>query len=297
MRGRRGMGKRSLGILCILLAALCWGFLPLLTRSLSALGISPAASATMRALVAAVILVILGCAKKDSLRFSSSKMLIYMAVMGIFTTAGMYLFYMSAVDLLSTAMASMLLYTAPAFVILLSRIFYKEPITGKKLLCLILTLAGSALVVRIYDPASLFVNAAGIALGLASGVCYSLVTVMGRKALLYCSSTAVATWPVISGTLILVCITPPWQIDMSSPVLIVLYLLLGLIGSVLPLLLYNKGLALGVEGGQAGILATIEPVVATLTGVVAFGDVLEGLQIAGIASVLAGAALISFRKK
>lgn len=291
------MGKRSLGILCILLAALCWGFLPLLTRSLSALGISPAASATMRALVAAVILVILGCAKKDSLRFSSSKMLLYMAVMGIFTTAGMYLFYMSAVDLLSTAMASMLLYTAPAFVILLSRIFYKEPITGKKLLCLILTLAGSALVVRIYDPASLFVNAAGIALGLASGVCYSLVTVMGRKALLYCSSTAVATWPVISGTLILVCITPPWQIDMSSPVLIVLYLLLGLIGSVLPLLLYNKGLALGVEGGQAGILATIEPVVATLTGVVAFGDVLEGLQIAGIASVLAGAALISFRKK
>lgn len=291
------MGKRSLGILCILLAALCWGFLPLLTRSLSALGISPAASATMRALVAAVILVILGCAKKDSLRFSSSKMLIYMAVMGIFTTAGMYLFYMSAVDLLSTAMASMLLYTAPAFVILLSRIFYKEPITGKKLLCLILTLAGSALVVRIYDPTSLFVNAAGIALGLASGVCYSLVTVMGRKALLYCSSTAVATWPVISGTLILVCITPPWQIDMSSPVLIVLYLLLGLIGSVLPLLLYNKGLALGVEGGQAGILATIEPVVATLTGVVAFGDVLEGLQIAGIASVLAGAALISFRKK
>ena len=291
------MGKRSLGILCILLAALCWGFLPLLTLSLSALGISPAASATMRALVAAVILVILGCAKKDSLRFSSSKMLIYMAVMGIFTTAGMYLFYMSAVDLLSTAMASMLLYTAPAFVILLSRIFYKEPITGKKLLCLILTLAGSALVVRIYDPASLFVNAAGIALGLASGVCYSLVTVMGRKALLYCSSTAVATWPVISGTLILVCITPPWQIDMSSPVLIVLYLLLGLIGSVLPLLLYNKGLALGVEGGQAGILATIEPVVATLTGVVAFGDVLEGLQIAGIASVLAGAALISFSKK
>lgn len=291
------MGKRSLGILCILLAALCWGFLPLLTRSLSALGISPAASATMRALVAAVILVILGCAKKDSLRFSSSKMLLYMAVMGIFTTAGMYLFYMSAVDLLSTAMASMLLYTAPAFVILLSRIFYQEPITGKKLLCLILTLAGSALVVRIYDPASLFVNAAGIALGLASGVCYSLVTVMGRKALLYCSSTAVATWPVISGTLILVCITPPWQIDMSSPVLIVLYLLLGLIGSVLPLLLYNKGLALGVEGGQAGILATIEPVVATLTGVVAFGDVLEGLQIAGIVSVLAGAALISFSKK
>lgn len=291
------MGKRSLGILCILFAALCWGFLPLLTRSLSALGISPAASATMRALVAAVMLVILGCAKKDSLRFSSSKMLIYMAVMGIFTTAGMYLFYMSAVDLLSTAMASMLLYTAPAFVILLSRIFYQEPITGKKLLCLILTLAGSALVVRIYDPASLFVNAAGIALGLASGVCYSLITVMGRKALLYCSSTAVATWPVISGTLILVCITPPWQIDMSSPVLIVLYLLLGLIGSVLPLLLYNKGLALGVEGGQAGILATIEPVVATLTGVLAFGDVLEGLQIVGIVSVLAGAALISFSKK
>ena len=291
------MGKRSLGILCILFAALCWGFLPLLTRSLSALGISPAASATMRALVAAVMLVILGCAKKDSLRFSSSKMLLYMAVMGIFTTAGMYLFYMSAVDLLSTAMASMLLYTAPAFVILLSRIFYQEPITGKKLLCLILTLAGSALVVRIYDPASLFINAAGIALGLASGVCYSLVTVMGRKALLHCSPTAVATWPVISGTLILMCITPPWQIEMSSPALVVLYLLLGLIGSVLPLLLYNKGLALGVEGGQAGILATIEPVVATLTGVLAFGDVLEGLQIVGIVSVLAGAALISFSKK
>ena len=273
------------------------GLLPLLTRSLSALGSArrfrndacpcrggDSCDPRLR--------------KKDSLRFSSSKMLLYMAVMGILPPQGCIFLYVGCRFAVHCNGVNAFIHTAPAFVILLSRIFYKEPITGKKLLCLILTLAGSALVVRIYDPASLFVNAAGIALGLASGVCYSLVTVMGRKALLYCSSTAVATlachlrhadsrvhYASLADRHVFSCA------HRSLPAAGTDRLRASLCCCTI------RGFALGVEGGQAGILATIEPVVATLTGVVAFGDVLEGLQIAGIASVLAGAALIRLQEK
>lgn len=290
------MNNRTKGIICILAAALSWGFLPFFTRNLSALGADPVVSATMRAAVAAVILAIIGVAR-GTLKNPGRKMLAYFVLMGLFTTVGMYLFYMKAIDVMSTAMAAVLLYTGPAFVILFSRIIYKERITPKKLACLLLTFFGCALVVRAYDVSSLSGNLGGIALGLGAGICYSMVTVMGRRALLSCNSGAVSTWPVIFGAVVLLAVTPPWTIDFSSPERDLLFLLIGMTGSVLPLLLYNKGLSLGIEGGNASILATIEPVVATLTGVAAFGDSLEPLQIAGMLLVLSGGFIISYNIK
>jgi drug/metabolite transporter (DMT)-like permease len=55
---------------------------------------------------------------------------------------------------------------------------------------------------------------------------------------------------------------------------------------VIPYITYNFGLA-GVETGKAAIIASIEPVVATLIGVFVFHEKLTTGNILGIALVLA----------
>lgn len=62
---------------------------------------------------------------------------------------------------------------------------------------------------------------------------------------------------------------------------------LVVLSTALPYLLYTWGLA-RVEAGKASILACVEPVVAALAGVLAFGEPMSVLTAAGIALVLAG---------
>ena len=70
---------------------------------------------------------------------------------------------------------------------------------------------------------------------------------------------------------------------------------LGLFPTVLAYLLYTKGLE-EVESSRASIVATVEPVVGTLVGVLFFKEMLSGWQLAGVLLVLAAAVLIQERK-
>ena len=57
--------------------------------------------------------------------------------------------------------------------------------------------------------------------------------------------------------------------------------------TVLPYILYTAGLA-KVEAGKASIMASLEPVVAALTGVVLFSEPMGMQTLLGILCVLAG---------
>ena len=56
---------------------------------------------------------------------------------------------------------------------------------------------------------------------------------------------------------------------------------------MLPYILYTRGLS-QVESGKASIMASLEPVVASMAGVMVFGEPLSLLTMAGILCVLAG---------
>ena len=90
--------------------------------------------------------------------------------------------YMTAIEHLSIAMAAILLYTSPAFVILINRVVYKEPITRVKLLAVLCTFGGCLLVLQAYHVEILAHNLPWVGVGLAAGVCFSMTTVGGETA-------------------------------------------------------------------------------------------------------------------
>ena len=68
--------------------------------------------------------------------------------------------------------------------------------------------------------------------------------------------------------------------------------LTALVTAVVPFLAYTLGLRT-VEASRAGILATIEPLVATLIGIIVFSEQLTWLSGLGIVLILAAVVLLN----
>ena len=197
--------------------------------------------------------------------------------------------YFSCQKLCSLAAASILLYTAPSFVVLLSAVLWKEPVTRKKLLALFLTLAGCACVCGVFSG-GLSVTVPGILLGLGSGFFYALYSVFGRYALAHYPPLTVTVWTFLfagPASLVLLCPAELAGAFAGNPGLWGTALALAAFSTAAPYVLYTWGLA-RMEPGRASILASLEPVAATLTGVLAFGEPLGPLTVLGILCVLAG---------
>jgi drug/metabolite transporter (DMT)-like permease len=207
--------------------------------------------------------------------------------------------YFRLITVSSLSVAAVMLYTAPAFVMGLSALLFKEKITKMKIFAVILTVVGCAFVTGIVgSPVKLSLEA--ILLGLGAGVGYALYSIFSRYALLrgYHNFTivlytfiftAAAVIPLSDmGKLASVVTKSPGMAGFSA--------LCGIVTTVFPYIVYNFGLT-AVENGKAAIAASVEPVVATLIGVFIFRETMTAGNLAGIFMVLAAIVLANRREK
>lgn len=219
--------------------------------------------------------------------------------------------YFRNVEESSAAVASILMYTSPIFVTLLSAVFFKEKITKTKLLALLLAIVGCALVsgvagsIELASPFSITggignTTPLGIALGLGSGIGYALYSIFGRFALNKGYSPFMVTAMTFTfacvGVLPFINITQLCERLISEPGYIILALAMGLFGSCTPFALYTVGLK-HMEAGKAAILATLEPIVTALVGTFLYKEPIDLFIIIGIFMVLVAGILCSQTKK
>lgn len=283
------------GVACIVLAAFCWGLFPSCSRVLYAMGVPVIQVVAARALIAGAVYFVLGLVH-GTFRNIGGRGLLFFFGYGMAAIFSTYLFYALAIQRLSSAVAAILLYTAPAFVIVFSRIFYREPITKAKVVSLVFTGLGGILVVRAYDLSSLKVGGLGILFGVLAGLGYSMLTVIGRIGLRKYSAQANTYLPTMLTAAVFLFTVPSWEIKPIGTAGLLCMLGVGVLGSVLPYLFYMKGLSYGIPGTNAALLANVEPLVATICGVVLFKDMLEWPQLAGMILVLTGAVLPNIRR-
>lgn len=285
--------SNTMGTIYVTIAAVSWGIFPCFNRTLASMGIPPLASTAIRAMIAAVIYIIWGLSKGAFGTFSIKCIPFYLFY-GIIAIVGTtYLYAHAQVTLNSSSMAAVLLYTAPAFVIIFNRILYKEPVTKLKLTALLLTFAGCFLVSEGYDVSNLKLNGFGLAIGLLSGLSYSMLTVIGKTAVKKYHPDLNSFMPTIMAAIVFGCMVPPWTVPVPDLSVIILYFLLSLTGTVIPYVFYTKGLSTGMDGGKAILIANTEPIVASVLGVVVFGDAINIIQILGIILTLTGAGIAS----
>ena len=284
----------SFSPLYILIAGALWGSMGLFVRRLGDAGCSSAEIVQLRCIVTTVFLFFY-LAVRDRRLFSVRLRDLWCFLgTGLLSIVFFNLCYFTTIELTSLSVAAVLLYTAPAFVIVLSALLFQEKITQKKVLSLILTFGGCICVSGLLrGGASMTLQ--GFLTGLGAGVGYALYSIFGRYALDrgYTSLTisfytflfaVVGTMPFVSWENIRHAVT-------ASPQQTAFIAVFGIVTTVLPYILYTQGLQ-GVENGRASILASIEPVVATLLGFLVFHEILHPDEIAGILLIL-GAIMIS----
>ncbi len=271
----------------ILAAAALWGIIGVWNRRLMAGGLSPYSIVVVRNCGGLVLLLAVMALRDRSVFRVERQHLKYFFGTGVVSVVLFTVCYFSCQEICSLAVASILLYTAPAIVVVLPALLWREPVTKKKLLALGLTLVGCALVCGVFSG-SLTVTGGGIALGLGAGFFYALYSIFGRYALAHYGPMTVTVWTfVFAGAASLVLVRPAELAALAQPSMALTAVGLVVCSTVLPYILYTRGLA-RVEAGKASILASLEPVVASVAGVVLFGEPMSPLTAAGIVCVLAG---------
>ena len=272
----------------ILAAAVLWGMIGLWNRELMAGGFTPTDIVVVRNFGGMLLLSAVFLVRDRGVFRVRREHLKYFFGTGVVSVLLFTVCYFSCQRICSLAAASILLYTAPSFVVVLSALLWHEPVTKRKLLALGLTLLGCALVCGVF-AGEVKVTAWGVVLGLGSGFFYALYSVFGRYALAHYGPMTVTVWTFLfAGPASLVLLRPGrMAASLQSPRQWLLCLGLVVFSTAAPYILYTRGLA-RVESGRASIMASLEPVAATLVGVLVFGEPLSPAAIAGILCVLAG---------
>ena len=164
-------------------------------------GLSPQETAFWRAIFGAFFFW-LHAAPKGLFRVSARTALIF-AAFGCVGVSGFFSSYFLAVDKAGAALAAVLLYTAPAWVALLSRLLFRETFTVPKLLALSLAIAGAALACMSGGGLPQGASFLGIAAGLAAGFCYSLHYIFGAHYLKQYPLFTLYCWCLPAGALFL----------------------------------------------------------------------------------------------
>ena len=279
--------KKYASCACILAAAACWGCIGLFNRPLLNAGIAPENLVVIRNVGGfAVLAVILLFADRSVFHVKPKHLPIFFGT-GVISVVLFTLCYFNAQKLCSLSVSAILLYTAPAMVVLMSAIVFREKITGKKFLALALALLGCALVTGVFTG-GLSLTAKGLLFGLGSAFFYALYSIFAPFGLRHYSPLAVVFWTFVFAALGAL-FAAGWGnlvTVLSVPQNALLAAGLVLLSTVAPYILYTRSLA-NVESGKASIMASIEPVVASLVGTLVFGEPFGMTALLGLACILA----------
>lgn len=285
-------------ILSVLGAGICWGFMGFFTRNLGNYGIDTEGAIILRCGIAAVaflIAILITDPSQLKIRFKDIWCFIGSGLLSLlfFTFC-----YFNAISMMNLSTAAILLYIAPAVVTLVSAVLFKEKITPVKAVAVVLSFAGCCLVSGVIGGLAITVK--GLLFGIGSGVGYAFYTIFSRFALergyksntinlyscLLASVGASVIWSPVQ------CVTSMF----SSVSALIWCVLAGIITCFVPYLLYTYSLT-GLENGKASVIASVEPVVASLVGIFVFKEKIDLWSFLGIVLVLTAIIMLNIKKK
>jgi len=290
---------RSVGPFLIILAGIFWGSMGIFVRRLGTYGFSSVQIVTIRLTLAALFFsLFLLCKDRSGFKIRARDIPLFLGL-GLGSILFFTVCYFSAIAIMSLSTAAILLYTSPIWIMLMSAVFFHEKMTGRKLIALALAFGGCVLVSGISGEG---ISLAGLLLGLGSGIGYGLYSILGTVALRRYSPYTVTTYTFLlasAGSWIICRPAEMMGIFAKSENLVGLLgfcVLTALVTAFIPFLSYTLGLRT-VEASKAGIMATIEPMVATIVGIVWFSEPLTFLSGIGVLLILAATVILSLKEK
>lgn len=276
----------------VAMAALCWGLSGGIGGILTGRGWDPVVVSFYRGVIG--LLFVLGwlALRPRGSGLASRRLWFWSAIAGV-GVAGNFTFYFISIANGSVAVAATLMYCAPVFVYLVSFTLKLERPTLPKWVAIAMVMLGIVLLTGIYEIGSGDVTPIAAGAGLLSGLSYA-VFIFGFKyaaphgspqailVIAFAVLAAILIWLGDADQAVAVLKTPSWP----------LFMFLGVFGAGLSFFFYIVGLK-HTAPAVASIVAMIEPVTASLFGVVVLNESLAMLQIFGMGLILATVTALS----
>ncbi len=278
--------KNFTGIALISISAACFGTLAIFGRFLYADGVDTFTLLFMRFGLAAVIMMVILVARKESL--PRGRVLGQLMGMGALGYVGQSFAYLTAIQYASAGLVALLLYLYPTFVVILSAIFLREKVTRGKIVALILALVGTALTV---GPSG--GKALGILLAISAALIYSIYIIVGAGVMkqvstIQSSLVIFASAGAVYGTLALSKgLHLPVSTDGGWSVAGIV-----LIATVIPVTTFLAGLE-RIGPSNAAMLSVLEPAVTVVLSAWLFSETLQPVVLVGGALIIVSGILLA----
>lgn len=276
------------------LAGCFWGSTGLFTRRMTEMHLSPMQILLLKELIAAVCFGIMLLMIDPKLFKIKRRDLWLFIALGIAGQLLFSFFYFNAINMMSVSTACILLYLSPAFVVLMAHFLFKDKVGLRGVIAVVLCVLGCAFVSGFGGS----VTVKGIVFGLGSAICFALINILDRAILTRGYSITTVNFYLcfiaFLGSLILVNkdIPATFSTMFASGSNFLYCFLNAIVTAFLSYIFFSYALA-HEESGKVSILASSEPVMASLISVIVFREPFGILSVVGILLVLGGIVLMN----
>jgi drug/metabolite transporter (DMT)-like permease len=202
---------------------------------------------------------------------------------------------------ITASLERLVLYLYPTFVIMLSALLLRRPVTRRTLVAVALSYAGIALVFRhdLRIGGDLTSTIIGGALVLASAVFYALYLVQAGDMIQRLGSLRFTAWAMLGSTVFIIvqfALTRPWSALVVPASIHWISITMAVVSTVLPVWLVAESVR-RMGANAASLVGALGPIFTIGLGAMILGEPIHAIQLAGAALVLTGVLLVTMKSR
>lgn len=219
----------------------------------------------------------------------------------IFSILGMLVVqyaYMASINTGNAAIATLLQYIAPVYIIVWFVLRGVAKLTLFDVLTIVMTLVGTFLLLTNGSFSNLVVNPASLFWGILAGVALAFYTIYPSELLNRYGSILIVGWAMLISGIAMNLRHPIWQINISEWGLsTILFLLFGIIGGTALAFYFFIDSLQYISAKETTLFGTVEPVVAIIASSLWLHVAFKSFQIVGIILIMILILLLSLKKQ
>ena len=280
------MKKENLARLLLSLSMVIFGTLGVFTRNI---GVTSGELALYRAVLASVLLIGYFCVTKQKIAFGKIKKELLLLLLSGMAMGVNWILLFEAYKYTTISAATLSYYFAPVLVTIACPLLFREKLTLKQFLCLVLSTVGLVLIIGFEGTGGSETHLLGILLGLGAAVFYATVILLNKFI-----KNVEGIQRTFLQFIAAICILLPYVFSTGGIHLEVLdtkgwwcLLIVGLVHTGITYCMYFSALK-ELNGQEISILSYLDPLVAVIISVAVLGETMTFLQLAGGILVLGG---------
>lgn len=220
----------------------------------------------------------------------------YFIVLSLFGLAAVQGSYYYSIAVLGVGLAILIQYLAPSLLVL-SDLVRGVHVTGRTIVAVLAALTGTVLLIGDIDPKGIRATPLQWAVSFSAALSFAFYVAYSKRGLARYRPETVLFHTFWIAAVFWMLVTPPWKIVAAGygADVWMIFIALAVFSTLIPFLCFNAGLR-SMPATEAGILSTLEPVVAVISAALFLGEALRPLQNLGALLVLVAAVLSSYRE-